>query len=63
MLFFCSSIFLNKTCLVAKKTSLKEQNNMFLKVVISQNYDNDRSTKLEDKKCTLIVLLFLKLSY
>lgn len=33
------------------------QNNMFLKAVISQNFD-DRSTKSQDKKCTPMVLLF-----
>lgn len=36
---------------------------MYLKVVISQNYDNNRSTKLQDKKCTLMVLLFLQFFY
>lgn len=31
---------------------------MFLKVVISHNHDNNRSTKLQDKKCTLMVFYF-----
>lgn len=62
MLFFCSPMFSNKACLVVEKTSLKGQNNMFLKVVISQNYDNDRSTQLQDKKYTLKVLLFFQFS-
>lgn len=43
---------------LVNKIRLIGQNNMFLKLVISHNHNNNRSIKLQDKKSTLMFYFF-----